>query len=185
MLQHRIALPNIELPPETEADVRERIAGLGRYYERITSCVVTIDVPRRRRKSDALQYRVRIDLVVPGGELVINRQPDNELRTAVQDAFAAARRRLQDYARRLNGVAKTHEPQPVGRVSQYYPLGGYGFIEDTEGREIYFDRNSVLNGAFEQLDVGSEVHFSEEAGDQGPQATTVARAATHRSALHS
>ena len=52
MLQARIAVRNIELSPEAEADLRERISGLSRYYERITSCVVTIDVPQRRRRSE-------------------------------------------------------------------------------------------------------------------------------------
>jgi cold shock CspA family protein/ribosome-associated translation inhibitor RaiA len=173
MLPPRIAVRNIALPAETEADVRERVAGLLRYYDRIMSCIVTIDVPQRRRKSDALQYRVHLEIAVPGGKIVINRQPREELRTAVQDAFGAARRRLQDYARRQSGVVKAHEPQPVGRVSQYYPLGGYGFIEAPDGHEIYFDHNCVLDGGFDRLDVGTEVHFSEEAGDKGPQATTV------------
>ena len=177
MLPPRIAIRNAEMPPETEADVRERIAWLSRYYERIMSCNVTIDVPQRRRKSDALKYRVRLDITVPGGEIVINRQPRDELRTAVQEAFTAARRRLEDYARRQRGVVKAHEPQPIGRVSQYYPLGGYGIIEAPDGHEIYFDQHSVLDGGFDRLDVGTEVHFSEEAGDKGPQATTVTRAA--------
>ena len=179
MLLQRIAVRNTDLSPEAEADVRERIAGLGRYYGRMTRCFVTIDVPQRRRKSDTLQYRVRLDIALPGGEIVINRQPREQLQTAVQDAFHAARRRLQDYARRQDGAVKAHEPQPIGRVSQYYPLGGYGFIEAPDGREIYFDQNSVLDGGFGQLDVGTEVHFSEEAGDKGPQATTVTRAAQH------
>jgi ribosome-associated translation inhibitor RaiA len=108
MVQAQIAVRNIELPGETEADLRERITGLSRYYERITSCVVTIDVPQRRRRSDALKYRVQLDITLPGGEVVINRQPCDELRTAVQDAFSAARRRLQAYAQRQNGLAKVH-----------------------------------------------------------------------------
>lgn len=108
MVQTRIAMRNIELPGETEADLRERIAGLSRYYDRIISCVVTVDVPQRRRRSDALKYRVRLEIVLPGGEIVINRQPCDELRTAVQDAFSAGRRRLQAYAQRQNGLAKVH-----------------------------------------------------------------------------
>lgn len=108
MLQARIAVRNVELPAEAEADLRERITGLSRYYDRITSCVVTIDVPQRRRKIDALKYRVRLEIVLPGGEIVINRQPCDELRTAVQDAFSAARRRLQTYAQRQSGLTKVH-----------------------------------------------------------------------------
>ncbi len=110
MVQARITVRNIELPAATEADLRERINGLSRYYERITSCAVTIDVPQRRRRSDGHKYRVRVEIVLPGGEIVINHQPCDELRTAVQDAFDAARRRLQAYVERQNALATAHAP---------------------------------------------------------------------------
>jgi cold shock CspA family protein/ribosome-associated translation inhibitor RaiA len=180
MLPLQITVRNTELSPGAEADIRKRIAQLSRYHERIGSCRVTIEVPQRRRKSDAACYSVRLDITVPGGELVVDRQPREQLRTALQEAFSSARRRLQDYARRQQGAVKTHEPQPIGRVSQYYPLGGYGFIETPDGDEVYFDRNSVLDGGFDRLDVGTEVRFTEEAGQKGPQATTVAPTAQHR-----
>ncbi len=53
------------------------------------------------------------------------------------------------------------------------PLGEFGFIEASDGREIYFHRNSVLNGGFADLSVGARVTFAEEMGDKGPQASTV------------
>jgi cold shock CspA family protein len=46
-------------------------------------------------------------------------------------------------------------------------------IMTPEGREIYFHRNSVIDGDFDSLEIGSEVRFNEEAGDEGPQASTV------------
>lgn len=49
----------------------------------------------------------------------------------------------------------------------------YGRIQTSDGREVYFHRNSVVNGDFNSLDVGGEVRFDEESGDQGPQASTV------------
>jgi cold shock CspA family protein len=50
---------------------------------------------------------------------------------------------------------------------------GYGFIESSEGVELYFHRNSVLKASFEKLAVGTEVSFVEEKGDRGPQAAVV------------
>jgi hypothetical protein len=41
-----------------------------------------------------------------------------------------------------------------------------------DGREIYLHKNSVLNSTFEHLDIGDDVIFSEEAGDEGSQAVT-------------
>jgi cold shock CspA family protein len=49
----------------------------------------------------------------------------------------------------------------------------YGMIKMPDGRQIYFHRNSVLDGAYDKLIEGSEVRFVEEAGDEGPQASTV------------
>jgi len=68
---------------------------------------------------------------------------------------------------------KAHEPVPEGRVSKLFAHEGYGFIATGEGREVYFHRNSVLNGGFDRLDVGTRVRFAEEAGKEGPQASTV------------
>lgn len=180
MLPLRIAVRNTELSPASEADIRRRVDRLTHHYDRIMSCAVTIEVPQRRRRSDADQYRVRLDLTLPKGELAITHQPRADLRTALQDAFSTAQRRLKAYARRLNGVVKSHEPLPIGRVSQYYPLGGYGFIEAPDGHELYFDKSSVLEDAFDRLDVGVEVRFTEEPGEKGPQAASVALVAQHQ-----
>ena len=83
------------------------------------------------------------------------------------------RRRLQDRRRRMAGQVKVHEAPPQGRVIQLFPEDGYGFLESADGREIYFHRNAVLDGAFDRMSVGSEVRFAEEEGEKGPQASTV------------
>jgi cold shock CspA family protein len=48
-----------------------------------------------------------------------------------------------------------------------------GWIETPDGREVYFHEHSVLDAAFDRLEIGSEVAFVEEPGDKGPQASTV------------
>lgn len=53
------------------------------------------------------------------------------------------------------------------------PEENYGLIKDSDGREIYFHRNSVLEEGFDRLEVGTSVHFSEEHGEEGIQASTV------------
>jgi cold shock CspA family protein/ribosome-associated translation inhibitor RaiA len=174
MLPLQIAVHNTQLSPDAEADIRRRVEALSRYYDRIMSSRVTIDVPQGRRHTDALLYGVRIDLTVPGGEIVVNRQPRAELVTALDGAFKAMRRRLQDYARRQRGAVKAHEPPALAKVIEYYPLAGYGFLEAPDGGRVYFDRNAVLDDAFHRLEIGTEVRFTEEEGEKGPQATTVA-----------
>ena len=99
--------------------------------------------------------------------------PHKQLRQAINDAFKAAGRRLQDYARRQRGDTKSPSLLPEARVSKILPQEGYGFLTSDDGREIYFHKNSVLGRAFPRLKLGTTVRFVEEAGEKGPQASTV------------
>lgn len=172
-----ISFRDFEPSEELKARVEDEIARLERFHDRITSCRVVVGQPHRRRRSGNL-YHVRIDVTVPGRELVVSRDPgDDEARrdpiVAIEQAFAAIQRQLEDAAREMRGDTKTHEPVPRGRVARIFPGEGYGFIETLDGREIYFHENAVVNGAFGDLEVGSEVRFSEGRGIEGPQATSV------------
>jgi len=173
----KITYRNIEPTPAIEAKIRERADKLDRYYDGIIGCHVTIEVPHHHQHSGAL-YHVHIDLAVKNGELQVGRDPaqhhaHEDLYVAIRDAFDAARRRLQDHARRQRGDLKTSERPARARVVRLFPDEGYGFLETPDQREIYFHRNSVLNDGFARLVVGSEVRFAEEMGAQGPQASTV------------
>jgi cold shock CspA family protein len=156
---------------------------LERYHGRITGCHVLISQPHRHHRKGNL-YHVHLDLVVPGGELVIDRTPpehgsDERLELALREAFDAARRRLEDDLRRRRGLVKAHETPFHGRVTQLDPLQGFGFLSTADGRELYFHRNSVLGQGFERLEVGSEVTFHEERGERGPQASVVRTVGRH------
>ncbi len=170
----QITARDIELSPETETAIREQATHLDSYYNHIISCRISVETLRRFRTGEDALYNLRIDLTLPGGEVVVTRQPHADLMTAIQEAFDAAQRRLQDYARRQRGEVKSREPQPHARVTKLFPFEGYGFLETANAREIYFHRNSVLNGGFDRLEIGVEVRFVEEQGDNGPQASTVA-----------
>ena len=185
-----------------EAHVREAAQKLDLFYGEIMGCHVLVETPHQHHRKGKL-YHVRIDLTVPGGEFVIKRAPrqiterplrfpnapddleleesresskyaaHDDIQLAIRDAFDAARRKLQDHARRRRGVLKVHEGSPHARVSKLFPEEGFGFLETPDGREIYFHENSVLESGFGGLKIGTEVHFVEELGEKGPQASTV------------
>ena len=168
-----------DMPPSAaiEARVREQAAEFEQFYDRIVSCRVVIETPHRHHHQGRL-YGVRVDLSVPGREIVVGREPTQhhaheDVYVAIRDAFDAAKRQLENHARRERGDTKRHEPPSEGRVARLFPEPGYGFIETPEGREIYFHRNSVIDGTFERLEVGTVVRFAEEPGEKGPQASTV------------
>jgi cold shock CspA family protein len=168
----QITARNLELSEPEERMIRQAASKLDVFWDRITSCRVVVEIPHRRRRT-GLSYNVRLELSVPGDTLAITRRPRAGLETAVQEAFDAAQRRLQDEARRTQGRVKLDRTAPRGTVTRLLPFEGYGFITAADGHEIYFDRNSVLGG-FDRLEEGVEVRYSEEPGEKGPQASTVA-----------
>lgn len=164
--------------------VREQTAKLEEICDHITSGRVALERPHAHPKTGT-SWRVRIDLhVPPGHEVVVRHQGGDgdaheDLYQAVRDAFDKARRRLQKLNQVQRGRVKTHpEQQLVGVIMKLFD--DYGFLESVDGREIYFHRNSVLSDAFHELREGMGVAYLEEAGDEGPQASTV-RVVDHRS----
>jgi cold shock CspA family protein len=191
----QLTFRDIDRYPEAEQWVLDEAAKLDRFYAKIISCRVVIEMPHRRREWGN-PYHVTIELSVPGKELVSNHEPSlhgaarqikqrkqskqleiestfKDLHLAIRDAFKAAKRQLQDYVREQRRELKLHDSPPHARVSKLFAREGYGFITTPNGREIYFHKSSVLNNGFDQLRVGSEVNFAEEDGDKGPQASTV------------
>lgn len=105
-----------DMKPSTNVEdaIRKRATALEKYFDRITSCRVIVEAPHRRRHQGKL-YHVRVDLTVPGRELVSRRDParsgaHEDVYVAIRDAFKSTRRALQDHARRLRGQVKAHEP---------------------------------------------------------------------------
>ncbi|TNF53492.1 HPF/RaiA family ribosome-associated protein [bacterium] len=163
---------NFELTDAIKSEIQKRAEKLDKFYNRIMSCRVVIESPQRHRHAGKL-YSVNIDITVPGGELCIRREPREDLYVSIRDSFQAARRKLEDFARRQRREVKHHEEKPQAHISSLFPEKGYGFITTPENREIYFHKNSVVNSDFKNLKVGMSVHYVEEKGQKGPQASTV------------
>jgi cold shock CspA family protein/ribosome-associated translation inhibitor RaiA len=180
-LPPQLTLRGMGPSPALERAVGRKLAWLERYFPRIMGCRVTVEAPHRHRRKGRL-YRVRIDLTVPGGELVVARNPSlhaahADVLVAIRDAFDAARRELMDYARLKRGQVKERVGPQLGSVARL--ARDHGFLEAEDGREIYFHRHSVLQG-FERLALGDTVRFTEEDGEKGPQASTVDRVRSRR-----
>jgi cold shock CspA family protein/ribosome-associated translation inhibitor RaiA len=168
-----LSAKGVELAPDQEALIRGAVAGLERFFSRLVACHVVVSVPNRRPRREAVQWTVRLSLVVPGSELAITRKAKPSFREALEDAFDAARRRLQDYAKELRGDVKPHAGELQGQVTRLYGYEGYGFITAEDGGEIYFHKNSVADGGFDRLTLGAEVRYVEAEGEEGPQASAV------------
>lgn len=106
--QIKITSRDFTLTPAIEDQIRLRSAALEQYWDRITGCEVTLEAPAVRHHRKGGPFVVRIRMLVPGGELEVNRQSGDDFPLALREAFAAARRRIEDHARELRHEVKRH-----------------------------------------------------------------------------
>jgi len=176
-----IAFHQIEPTPELEADIRERADKLARLYDRLTHCRVSVEALHKQHRTGNL-FEVHIDMLVPGGELVVSREPHKakeryaspDVRTAVRDAFKAAERQLKEYKRQLNGEVKSEAPLLQAHVAELHPEEDYGYLITASGSLLYFHRNSLTGGiALENLKRGEVLHYQPADGEAGPTAVKI------------
>ena len=177
-----IAFRNMESSEALEALVRERADKLERYFDRINSVRVAVEVDHKSG-GGSKAYRIRIETRVPGQELVVSQAPGDkgdhfDAYRTVRDGFDAMERQLEAHSKKLRGRDKAAmaagEGPPQGRVLRTFPE--YGFVETTDGREIYFHRNALVGCAIEDLEKGQPVEMAlieEPDNAMGPQASTV------------
>ena len=116
-LPPQITFRNMKRSPAIEANVLQHLSKLEKFFERIMSCAVAVEALHKHHRQGN-HYHVRIDLRVPGGELVTSRQADEhhaytDVYVAIRDAFQSLRRQLGNYSRRKQRQVKAHETPPL------------------------------------------------------------------------
>ena len=181
----QITFRHMDTSDAVAARIRERAAELERFFGRIMSCRVAVECRHPRHRQGNL-FRVRVDLKVPGRNIVVGRDPaahhaHEDVYVAIRDSFDTTRRLLEDYVREARGDVKLHAVPDHGRVARLLPEQNCGFILGADGNELYFHRNSVANGGFDKLALGDEVRFVAQRAEsaEGPQASTVVPLGKH------
>lgn len=180
-----VAFHNIDGSEWAEQEIRDRVADLEKIYDRITSCRVRVD-QRAKNNAGTIPPVVHIEVGIPGRpDLVVSHEPDHlmrryqrpDLHKAINEAFRIAERRLVDLKEQRDG--RTKEPhhdgpnQALGQIAEMDPGGEFGFLLTKEGALLYFHRNSMLSGNFDDLRRGHEVYYVDAMGDTGPVASKV------------
>ena len=106
----QITIRDMEHSDALETHIRDKVNKLDEFFDRIMSCRVVVEMPHKHHHQGK-QFNVRIDIGVPGSELVVNRDHAEDVYIALRDAFDAAKRQLEDYARKMRGDVKTHQPK--------------------------------------------------------------------------
>lgn len=172
-----IAYRGVEKSDAISSLIDERAERLEKVCTNIISCRVAVE----KEQDTHPIYRCRVIVrTPPEHEIVAKREsPDrgvheSALRYIVGETFDAAEKQLkQVMAKRRRDVKSHPEHEPAAVVVRLFREDGYGFLMTLDGREIYFHKNSVFNGGFERLEVGTGVRFEEAEGKEGPQASTV------------
>lgn len=172
----QVTFRDMDSSPNITDHVARRASKLEALFDHVVDCHVVVGEPHRHSRNGQ-KFHVRIDLHVPGKELVVTRNPEDlkqDLYATLDDAFNDAERLLEDHMRTLRLPRKHAQARaPHGIVARVFHDRGYGFIETVNGEEVYFHEHSVLDGKFKKLEAGTKVRFTEEDGDKGPQASTV------------
>lgn len=82
-----------------EQHVRKQAAKLERFRDRILGCHVTLELPHQRHQHGNI-FRVRVDVSVPGNDIVVGREPamnhtHEDVYVAIRDAFQVVGRKLE------------------------------------------------------------------------------------------
>lgn len=107
----RITFRDMAPSAALDAAIRARVEWLEHHHPRLTSCHVVVEALHERQHGAG--HAVRIELGVPGGETIgahsaLDRTAHADCVHAIRDAFHAARRQLDELARRRLGAKHHH-----------------------------------------------------------------------------
>lgn len=111
--QVQITFRGIPHSDAIEANILNRAEKLEKFYKQIVACRITVESEHHRHHKGNL-YHVRIELDVPDKNIVVSREnhakhEHEDVYVVIRDAFDAARRQLEDYARIRRGDVKQHQ----------------------------------------------------------------------------
>lgn len=176
-----ISYRNIDPSPAVSELVTRRIGVLERISNRITGCEVTLDAPQKRKIHGRI-FRARLNLHTPGPDFSVSREvaqgsARDDLLLAVNRAFSAAEKHLKRQKKKMGGVEVKHHPPILhGKITLIEPELGYGYLRADDGREVYFQRDSLTSDIWNDLESGERLKFREQDGEKGPFAVGVTRA---------
>jgi cold shock CspA family protein len=178
----QISFKGIDSSSAWEALIRQRANDLDRLHPRITGCRVVVEVPFRSADSGKVPVGVTVEVDMPGHKTVVGRdaQQRHEVKddrtVSVNNAFDAVERQLARIADMQEHIVNRSNGAPQsGMVVSLFPDQDYGFVEIDNSSELYFTRNAVSGGDFDELAVGMVVHVTRamDEGPMGPQAHCV------------
>jgi ribosome-associated translation inhibitor RaiA len=175
----QISFHNMASSEALEARVREHWAKIERHYDGIIGARIVLEAAHKQPHKSTLG--ITISIGVPGRDIVVKREQrlhesDHHATWVINEAFRVAERQLEDYAQKQRREVKPHEGErEYARIARLYPEQNYGFLETRAQLSVYFHRDVVRAGDFDDLKLGGEVLYTlaPEEGPMGPMASSV------------
>jgi cold shock CspA family protein len=177
-----ITYRNVIRSDAVETILAKRITALEAICPNGLGLRVTLEAPRRLRHA-ARGFEVRLHLDLPGPDLDVARSvrqghASDDILRAVNEAFNALERRLKETRKtRASQDVKHHAAILHGAIVELEPQLGYGFVRADDGKEVYFQKDSLVSGDWDALEIGTRLRFREQDGEKGPFAVDVSASA--------
>lgn len=183
----QITFHQMEHDAAVEERIREKLAKLEQLHDGIISARVVVERAYHHHDHDSGPVNVRFELGLSGNRTIIGGGPGTkndafvDAHAALKAAFEACKRQLIDHVEKERRHTKVHEVPPHGVVTRLDPTGEFGFLQTSDGLDVYFHRNAVVEGSFDDLAIGDAIRFilHAEEGVQGPQAASVQALGKH------
>jgi len=92
----QITLRGISHSDALETRIRDKVKKLREIFPSLIGCRVVAEVPHQHH-AHGNQFVVRLDITMPGSEVVVNRDHHEDVYVALREAFRAARRQLNGW----------------------------------------------------------------------------------------
>lgn len=178
MLPVQITIRDIPGSQALETHLRSKASKLKQFYKTLTSCRIVVEFDQKHKHRGKI-YNVKLDVTVPGKELVVTNKSNEDVYIAVRDAFIAIIRQLDNLSHKRHGRVKTHCDIMRGHIARLREDEGYGFIAGVDGNEYYFSLTNVRTIGFHPLMVGDMVEYIPQPVNDGWQACHVLRERNH------
>ena len=165
---------NVAMTPRWKTEIESRMDDLQRGHDDLLHGRVTL-IKNQHHKKLANVAEALVVVTLPGRHTMTARKEDKTFEEAIRSAFQAVSTELRKYREKRAKTEVRLPPVPPHRgvICKLFPKKQYGFILKDGGGEVYFHANALQGLTFKILEDGTEVVFSLEEGDKGPQATVV------------
>lgn len=173
-----ISWHNLDRSDAMEDLVHKRLAAVEQFCPGLIGARVVISAPQNRRHT-ARGVDVRIHLDLPGPDVDVAKSvrqghADDDLTLAINRAFGALEERLKKARQRMDPQAVKAHPAVLHSEIVELDALGFGYLRGDDGQEVYFQKDSLVSGDWDQLSLGDRLRFREMDGDKGPYAVDIA-----------